>query len=87
MDFLKKINEAAEKNLLVTYVVNSSTFQIYGGVIDANSYTEYDDSIELHTEDGKESILLLKNVEYSKKQLDEFSTMYVFNELGIIISQ
>lgn len=87
LEFMKKFEDAAEKDLLVTFVVNSSTYQIYGGRIDTVSYTEYDDSIELHTKDGQETILLRKTSECSVKDIDPFSKIYMFGDLGIIITE
>lgn len=83
--FLDRLNNAATNNLLVSYIVDSSVFRIDGGIIDTMSYREYDDSIELFTEDQRHIITLNKDVNCLFNRLDDFSEEYKFGDLRILM--
>lgn len=83
--FINRLNDAATNNLLVSYVVDGSTFRIDGGIIDTMSYIEDDKTVEFHTVDKRHIITVCKDADCSFNKIDEFSEEYKFGDLGIII--
>lgn len=78
-DFMQRFNKASDEGTSVTFMVDTPLFQIDGGEIDTISYIEYDNSVELHTEDDNHTILINKTDDVECED-----DIYKFGELEII---
>lgn len=79
MGFMERFAKAGAECTPVTFMVNAPLFQIDGGRIDTVAYVEYEDSVELHTEDGNHTILISKTDDVECED-----DIYKFGELEII---